>query len=180
MRISLSGTFSTGKSTLAESTHSALTARYPGRVDLIREVARGVIAKGFQLDRGATVGSYVNYILAQLRAERLATAPHVISDRSLLDLIPYIRLNADENIPAYFTEMLEEVVWRESQYFDLYCYLPIEFAMEADEIRPADEGYRASVDRAFLQALGDFGVDYVEVGGTVAERTARVVDLFGG
>lgn len=177
MRISFSGTFSTGKTTLAAASYEALSERYPGKVHLIREVARGVIAKGFQLDRGATVDSYVNYILAQLRAERESEAEHVLSDRSLLDLIPYVRLNADERIPDYFVEMLEEVVWRESRFFDVFCYVPIEFPMESDGVRPPDEAYRAAVDACFVDALREFGVEFVRVGGSIGERTAQVVEL---
>jgi len=177
MRISFSGTFSTGKTTLAEASYEALSERYPGKVHLIREVARGVIAKGFQLDKGATVDSYVNYILAQLRAEREGDAEHVLSDRSLLDLIPYVRLNDDEKIPDYFVEMLEEVVWRESRFFDVFCYVPIEFPMESDGVRPPDEAYRAAVDTSFVDVMREFGVSYVRVGGSVAERAARVVEI---
>lgn len=177
MRISFSGTFSTGKTTLAAASYQALSKRYPGKVHLIREVARGVIAKGFQLDKGATVDSYVNYILAQLRAEREGDAEHVLSDRSLLDLIPYVRLNDDEKIPDYFVEMLEEVVWRESRFFDVFCYVPIEFPMESDGVRPPDEAYRAAVDVSFVDVMREFEISYVRVAGSVAERTARVVEI---
>ena len=108
---------------------------------------------------------------------RNGDAEHVLSDRSLLDLIPYVRLNDDEKIPDYFVEMLEEVVWRESRFFDVFCYVPIEFPMESDGVRPPDEAYRAAVDTSFVDVMREFGISYVQVGGSVAERTARVVEI---
>lgn len=138
-----------------------------------------MIARGFPLDRAATIDSYVVYIQAQLEAERRASVDHVLSDRSLIDLLAYIRFSDPELVPPYVAGMLEEVVWRETRYFDLYCHVPIEFAMEMDDVRTADEDYRAAVDRNLVDLFAAFGVRVETVGGTVDQRRGRLLQLFG-
>ena len=177
MRISVSGTHSTGKSVLAAAAYEALNAVWRGRVHLIPEVAREVIAKGFPLDDKATVDSYINYVMAQLREERQSVAEHVISDRSFLDLLAYIRTNADPQIPSYFVEMVEEISWLDTRFFDVYCYLPIEFPLVEDGVRGIDEDYRAAVDETLCGLLREYGVKYVTVTGSLAERVNQVVNL---
>lgn len=179
MKVSLSGTFSTGKTTLAESCHARLTAEFGPDYTFVPEVARTVIARGFGLDRAATIDSYVVYIQMQLEAERRADTAHVMSDRSLLDLLAYIEFNDESRVPGYVADMLREIAWLESRYFDVYCYLPIEFPMEADGVRTPDEGYRGAIDAALREVLDRYGVTVRTIGGSPPERTAQLLDLFG-
>ncbi len=178
MRVSISGSHSTGKTCLAQACYDALHTRLPGQVSLIQEVAREVIAKGFPLNRDATVDAYTTYILLQLAGEREAGTAHAISDRSLIDLVAYMRTNAAPHIPRYFQQMVEEIVWREKEYFDLYCYLPIEFPLVVDDVRPEEEAYRAAVDRTLIEVLDHYRVAAVEVRGTLEDRRDQVLALF--
>jgi nicotinamide riboside kinase len=179
MRVSLSGSYSTGKTTLADACSDRLAARFGGEFTYIHEVARSVIADGFLLDRAATIDSYVVYVGRQLAAERRAATRHVLCDRSLMDLLAYARFNDHSRVPAYVATMLEEIVWRECRYFDVFGFLPIEFPLEDDGVRTPDEEYRANIDRTLRQAFADFGVEPVEIRGSRAEREATLLDLFG-
>lgn len=118
----------------------------------------------------------MTYIKMQLEAERNAKAEVVISDRSLLDLLAYVRTNADSRIPSSFVSTLEEIVHLESLYFDLYCYVPIEFGLIVDEVRPADESYQRAIDETFRRLLGEFQLPHKEIRGTLPERMAQIVD----
>ncbi len=140
-----------------------------------------MIAAGFQLDRNGTIEAYSTYIQMQLEAERRADAEVVVSDRSLADLLAYLWTNAeaDKHIPASFVAMLEEIVRIESRYFDLYCYIPIEFALVVDDVRPADERYQRTVDETFRRVLQTLRLPHQEVRGTAAERVQQVVNLLG-
>lgn len=179
MRVSLSGSYSTGKTTLAKACLAPLRARYGPDFSYIEEVARTVIARGFGLDRAATIDSYVVYIQLQLEAEREADTPHVLSDRSLIDLLAYIRYNDEASVPKYVTEMLEEVVWLESRYFDVYCHLPIEFPLQDDGVRTVDEQYRAAIDDTLVSVFERYGVTVRTVTGSPDERRATLLGLFG-
>ncbi len=134
---------------------------------------------GYELDRAASVDAYVQYILAQLQRERSATAPYVLSDRSLIDLLAYARYHDNDHVPAFFVEMLEEVVWLERASFDVYCYLPIEFPLVPDEVRTDDEAYRAGVDRMLQDLFAAFDVPVLRVTGGPDERRQQLLDRFG-
>lgn len=179
MRLSISGSFCTGKTTLAKDLVARLDEDRPGQVDYIPEVARRIIEMGYPLDKGGTVESYLVYVAEQYACERGARRRHVVSDRSLVDLLSYLRHNRDPGIPAVFERMLEEIVWRETEYFDVYAYCPIEFPLETDAIRPADEDYRRGVDDALRALLAELGVTVQNVSGDRRSRVDALLPLFG-
>lgn len=173
MRVSISGSFSTGKTTLTRVTVERLRQRDGLDVAVISEVARKVLAAGHKLDREATIDSYLCYVREQLAAERANwNRPLVLSDRSLLDLLAYVRVNDDPAIPQDFPSLLEEIVWRETKYFDLYCYLPVEFAPIPDGEREVDPAYQRAVAAAMRQLLDELRVPLLELRGSVDDRLA--------
>ena len=180
MRISISGSYSTGKTTLAKALFQEVSGRCGvGGVTLIEETARKVISSGFKLDRHGTLEAYMAYISMQLEAERGATSEIVICDRSLADLLAYVRANADPNIAASFVSALEEIVRMESRYFDWYCYIPIEFTLVVDDVRPDDALYQQTVDESFRRVLGEFELPYKEARGTLPGRIAQIAKWMG-
>ncbi len=58
--------------------------------------------------------------------------------------------------------------------YDLVVYVPVEFPMEKDGVRPESERYRREIDEAILTILTNSKVPYVKVSGTVEERVAQV------
>lgn len=177
MKVSISGSHSTGKTTLASGVTKLLRKRGSNNVGLIHEVARRVIAMGFPLNQDATIQSYLNYIWLVLKEEREHAEEFVISDRSLVDLLAYIRTNNDTTIPEYFVSMLEELLWRESVYFDLYCYLPIEFPLQLDHVRPSDVEYHKAVDTSILKILNEYRLPYEQITGSIEDRCQQVLEL---
>ncbi len=178
MKISISGSHSTGKTLLVNSCYNRLEQVYPTEIGLINEIAREVISRGFTLNQNATCESYYNYIQLQLERERNNTRKYILSDRSLVDLLAYIRTNNDPKIPSYFIKMVEEIVWVESKFFDLYCYLPIEFTITVDDVRPEDEGYRSSVDKALVHILHEYKLDFIVAKGNLEERVNSLITIF--
>ena len=181
MRISVSGSFSVGKTTLIEELRARAEAE---RLDLhvIPEVARTVLAEGYALDREATAGSYLRYIQLQLERERVASYHvHVLSDRTLIDLLAYFRVNDDLGLPPEIDPLMVELIWRELELFDLYCLLPVEFAPVADGVREMDPQYQRAVDEELRRLLDHFGAMVVEVTGSVHQRAdALWAVAFGG
>lgn len=176
MKISISGTHSSGKTVLALALAKSLKGHYGENVALIEEVARQVIAKGLPLNQDATIHSYINYIMLQLKAERNASPKrYVVSDRSLVDLLAYVWTNADDKIPRHFVEMLEELLWVESNYFDLYVYLPIEFALVSDNVRPDDERYRQMVAHTFERIFSTYDLRVIEATGSIENRVDIII-----
>lgn len=179
MKIALAGSFSTGKTTLVDKCAEKLRNDYKRDVYVIEEVARRIILEGYPLDRRATIESNHMYIYYQLESERQAqTHQDVISDRSLLDSLAYIRTNRDPGIPNSFESMLTEIVWKETLYYDAYCYVPIEFSPVDDGLRSIDKEYQQLVDNEVVNLLKHFGVRTIRVKGSIENRVKSLIDIF--
>jgi hypothetical protein len=176
-RVAIVGSFSTGKTTLAE----AVTERLG--LPLLPEVAREVAAQGFRLDKEASPETEALIFLKQYNNE-LAT-PEFVGDRSLIDVMAYAGWVLD-NQPR----RKEMALWDEcvrlaerslrSSYSDVY-YLPIEFPIVLDGLRPNDPDFQRDIDRRIVGLLSAHGLSYVTLTGGVQERLGRIeVDLDGG
>src|ERR1041385_7605048 len=80
-RIAIVGSFSTGKTTLAEA------AAEPLGLPLLPEVARQVVELGFKLDKDATPEVETLIFLRQYYNEM--AHPEFVADRSLIDSMAY-------------------------------------------------------------------------------------------
>lgn len=171
MKVAFVGSFSTGKTTLAN-----LFARewdYP----LLPEVARQVVELGFPLDQNATAETETLIFLKQWRAE--ASHPHFVADRSIYDVLAY----ADwvmENNP---TDRKENHLWREAREialldlrarYDHVFYLPVEFPIVLDGLRPDDPVFQSDIDRRIRHLLESADVAYEALSGSVKERQEQV------
>src|SRR6266571_5401143 len=155
-RIAIVGSFSTGKTTLAEAAAHHLD------LPLLPEVAREVAALGFKLDKDATPEVETLIFLKQLYNE--LTHPDFIGDRSLIDVMAYAGWVLD-NQPT----RPESALWREcerlaqvhlrSQYTHVF-YLPIEFPIVPDGLRPLDPGFQEEIDERVLGLLDHHAIRY--------------------
>lgn len=170
-RIAIVGSFSTGKTTLAEA------AAEPLGVPLLPEVAREVAAMGFALDKDATPEVETLIFLRQY-ANEMQHADFV-GDRSLLDVMAYAGWVLD-NQPrrrefALWDECLRVAEYRlRSQYTDVF-YLPVEFPIVPDGLRPMDPAFQADIDVRMLDILDRYGITYETLAGSVEERLARLI-----
>ncbi len=172
-RIAIVGSFSTGKTTLAEAVAEPL------QLPLLPEVAREVAAMGFKLDKDATPETETLIFLRQFRNEM--THPDFVSDRSLIDVMAYAGWVLD-NQPrrkefALWEECLRIAEHRlRSQYTHVF-YLPIEFGIVPDGLRPMDPAFQSEIDERMLRVLSKHDVAYAELRGTVEERVEALTKL---
>jgi thymidylate kinase len=173
MHIVLTGAHGVGKSTLCECLIAELTrARH---VALIPETARDLVRRGFKVNDEITEEGFISYIQLYLANVRKTQADIVISDRSLFDLYLYTHRGTPFVRQAYI-EMLHELVFVEAKLVDFYVYLPIEFPMPLDAVRPPDAAYQALVDRDVADLLRHFGMRTVIARGSLAERCRIVIE----
>jgi AAA domain len=176
-RVAIVGSFSTGKTTLAE----ALAERLG--LPLLPEVAREVAAQGFRLDKDASPETEALIFLKQYNNE-LATLEFV-GDRSLIDVMAYAGWVLDHQVRrkemALWDECLRLAERRlRSSYSDVY-YLPIEFPIVLDGLRPDDPGFQKDIDERIVGLLAAHGLNYVTITGTVEARLSQIeADLAGG
>lgn len=169
-RIAIVGSFSTGKTTLAE----ALARRLD--LPLLPEVAREIVELGFKLDKDATPETEALIFLRQYNNE--LAADEFVGDRSLLDVMAYAGWVLDNQ--PYRKEML---LWEECEklaqrrlrtnYSHVY-YLPIEFPIVLDGLRPDDPAFQKDIDERMLGLLTSHGIDYRTVTGSVEVRLSQI------
>ena len=171
MKVAFVGSFSTGKTTLAN-----LFAR-EWEFPLLPEVAREVAELGFPLDQGATAETETLIFLKQLRAE--SVHERFVADRSLYDVLAYGDWVMEHNDPT----RKENHLWSEAREiatldlrarYDHVFYLPIEFPIVLDGLRPDDPGFQADIDRRIRHLLDSNDVSYETLTGSVEERRAQV------
>lgn len=179
-KICITGAHSTGKTTLINS----YVAAYPDvNYYIIKEKAREVIDAGFPLGREATIDSYLYYMNQQLKAEiesGFVKYDLLFSDRSIVDGAAHPLVNnrlAIAFFPKYFLELFENVLHFQKSFFDAYVYIPIEFAMSADVVRPNDELYREEIDFEIKRLLSKHIKMFFPVAGTLKERMEQLNDI---
>jgi nicotinamide riboside kinase len=171
MKTAFVGSFSTGKTTLAN-----LFARewdYP----LLPEVAREVVQLGFPLDQSATAETETLIFLKQWRAE--ASHERFVADRSIYDVLAY----ADWVMEHQDNTRKENHLWYESRAlatmdlrsrYDHVFYLPVEFPIVLDGLRPDDNAFQADIDRRITDLLKGEDVAFHTLTGPVEARQEQV------
>lgn len=170
-RIAIVGSFSTGKTTLAEALAPKLG------LPLLPEVAREIAAQGFKLDKDATVETETLIFLRQYHNEM--THPAFVGDRSLVDVMAYadwVLEHQDRRKEFALWDTCLEIARHQlrSQYTDVF-YLPIEFPIVPDGLRPMDPDFQADIDRRLVRFLELYDVKYETLTGSVEERLDALV-----
>ena len=165
-RIAIIGSFSTGKTTLAEAAAPKLG------LPLLPEVAREIAAQGFKLDKDATVETETLIFMRQYYNEM--THDGFVGDRSLVDVMAYASW-----VLEHQERRKEFALWEtcldiarhhlRSQYTDVF-YLPIEFGIVPDGLRPMDPEFQSDIDRRLVELLGIHDIAFETLTGTVEER----------
>lgn len=172
-RIAIVGSFSTGKTTLAEeiAERTSLT--------LLPEVARQIIAEGFKLDKDATVETEVLIFLRQWHAEMTHT--EFVADRSLVDTMAYAEwvLENQERRKefALWDTCVDIATHALRTHYSHVFYLPIEFGIVPDGLRPMDPDFQADIDRRILGLLDRHDIRHSTLTGSVEERTEALIEL---
>ncbi|MGH2768423.1 MAG: AAA family ATPase [Actinomycetota bacterium] len=174
-RIVIVGSFSTGKTTLAEVLARRLN------LPLLPETAREVVALGFKLDRDATPETEALIFLKQYNNE--LSISEFVGDRSLIDIMAYagwVLENQPRRKEMALWEECERLAKRHlrGNYSHVF-YLPIEFPIVPDGLRPDDPGFQKEIDERIIGLLRSHDVAYEAVTGSVEERLAQVRRLLG-
>ncbi len=175
-RIVVVGSFSTGKTTLAERLARDL------RLPLLPETAREVVELGFKLDKDANAETETLIFLKQYNNE--ISTPEFVGDRSLIDVMAYagwVLDNQPRRKENALWEECEELAERSlrTNYSNVF-YLPIEFPIVADGLRPMDPEFQKEIDQRIVRLLDTHSIAYKTVTGSVEERVEQIEDHLDG
>jgi hypothetical protein len=175
-RIAIVGSFSTGKTTLAEAAAPKLG------LPLLPEVAREIVDLGFKLDKDATVETETLIFLRQYYNEM--THPEFVGDRSLVDVMAYaawVLENQERRKEFALWDTCIDIARHHlrSQYTDVF-YLPVEFGIVPDGLRPMDPEFQADIDGRLLHLLDAYDVKYSTLTGSVEERLDSLLGALDG
>lgn len=174
-RVAIVGSFSTGKTTLAEDLARRLD------LPLLPEVAREVAALGFKLDKDATPETETLIFLRQYNNE--LSIPEFVGDRSLIDVMAYAGWVLD-NQPRRKELLLWDECVRLAERrlrtgYSHVFYLPIEFPIVLDGLRPDDPAFQEEIDERILGLLSAHDIEYESVTGSVEERMDETLRSLG-
>ncbi len=200
IKLAISGTYSTGKSTTTEAlsiatgiprTH-ALTSR-----ELLVDLAPG-----------KTVMELNSIELLQLGLRRFEERVHnestddsFISDGSVIHEWVYgqarLQVGINPGAPpllraaktvagigrkqayvAYMKEFGDVSKARARALYDAYVHLPVEFPIQTDGHRPVSEPFRHLSDTILQDTISELGLPMHVVGGPVADRVTTIINLF--
>jgi nicotinamide riboside kinase len=169
-RIVIVGSFSTGKTTLAE----ALSRRL--HLPLLPETTREVVELGFKLDKDATPETETLIFLKQFNNELSFT--EFVGDRSLIDVMAYAGWVLDHQPRTKETSLWDECRHLAERHvrsaYSHVFYLPIEFPIVLDGLRPDDPAFQKEIDERMVHLLKSHDVAFETVTGSVEERIAQI------
>lgn len=201
IHLAVSGTYGTGKSTTTEAL-SLATGIPRTHAMTSREILMDLVP-------GKQVQELNAFELMKLGLRRLEERIHnealpgsFISDGSVVHEWVYgearMRVGINPGAPWWLRTVKSVAGWqvkkfhqqymdmygeitkaRAKRLYDVYVHLPVEFAMERDGHRPVSERFRRLSDDLLLESLREMGIPYHVVGGTVAERLEKIVELTG-
>jgi nicotinamide riboside kinase len=169
-RIAIVGSFSTGKTTTAEILAQRLD------LPLLPEVAREVVELGFKLDKDASPETETLIFLRQYNNE--ISTEEFVGDRSMIDVMAYagwVLDNRERTKEFYLWDECVRLAERtlRTAYSHVF-YLPIEFPIVLDGLRPDDPEFQKDIDERLLRLLKSHDIDYETVTGSIDERIEKI------
>ena len=177
MKIAITGTHSTGKTTLAESISSSYGIPYI-RGDKAIQICESKFPNT-PINKLNTKEQWeLQQLMFQSFNEALDMNGDCVTDGFHLTCIPYgIKYTNGEitQMPGYGSFV--QRVLEQSHKFDAVFYLPPEIALENDNFRPLDQALRMDIDNSMYALLHDY--DFRTLSGTVNARTQKAGEEIG-
>lgn len=169
-KIAIVGSFSTGKTTTAEILARELD------LPLLPEVAREVVELGFKLDKDASPETETLIFMRQYNNE--ISTEEFVGDRSMIDVMAYAGWVLDHRERTKEFYLWDECVrlaerTLRTAYSHVF-YLPIEFPIVLDGLRPDDPEFQKDIDERILRLLRTHDIEYETITGGVSERIEKI------
>ncbi|HEU5160771.1 MAG TPA: AAA family ATPase [Streptosporangiaceae bacterium] len=199
MKLAISGTYSVGK-TLTTMAVSHLTGLPRSAAKTMRELLP-ISVPGKTLEE--CTAAEIIMLITRRNQGRAVNESHLpdgfVSDGSSLHEWCYgtvrvlVGINPNESAHLesveltdelrFYADVMEQIGVPARQHakesYDAFVHLPIEFPLVVDGHRPVNERFRSLADEMLLKVLDELEIPVHIVGGSVAERLQKIVDIFG-
>ncbi|MBN2675997.1 MAG: ATP-binding protein [Alphaproteobacteria bacterium] len=176
MKICITGSFSTGKTTLATGLSKYFGIPFP-QSDRAKDIGQNL-----QKEKRINELSFEEkwelqkqFLLQMIKSRKNLTT--YVTDCSTFTWNPYNKYLLGENnftsLPEY--EKYYQLAENEKEIFDVIFYLPPEIPLEDDSFRPASKKDRFYIDREIIKNLT--GYEYYQLTGSIEERLNTAVDI---
>jgi len=153
-KIAITGSFSTGKTTLAKQLAKKL------KYKLLPEVARQMIEDGHRLDLEVTPS--LELLMAEMQ-EELEQGENWVADRCLIDILAYSMVLFKDD--KFLNEINDRLLRAK---YDKIFYIPIEFPIKDDGVRSTDTDFQKKIDDTIKEILKT--IPHIIIKGTKKER----------
>lgn len=200
LKLAISGTYSTGKSTTTEAL-SIATGIPRTHARTSREILLEMIPGKTVMELNAMELIKLGLRRFEERVHNEAIPGPFISDGGVFHEWVYfearMRVGINPGAPKWFqiiksmiglsvkrfyqqyVDTLGEVTCRRAKsLYDSYVHLPVEFDMAPDGHRPVSEPFRRLSDELLIETLEKLKIPYHIVGGSVIERVSKIIKLF--
>ncbi|MFS1026485.1 AAA family ATPase [Enterococcus casseliflavus] len=194
MRVAVSGTYSTGKTTTtlalanltginrthAKTMREILPEAFPGKkleectaAELfqlgIRRYAERVVHESHLTDFISDGSSIHEWIYGQVRLE-VGINPNDPNSK-----ITSTELKTTQDMIQQLGQVVKD---HAKKNYDSFIHLPVEFPIKEDGHRPVSEEFRNKSDELLIKTLDELQIEYYVVGGTIEERLKKILVLY--
>lgn len=174
MKAALTGAHGTGKTTLSGRVAALMShGRTVGHTPEIPRLFIEEIGDKTIFQRGNNSFARQAMIMArQIETEAMLerSAEVLICDRTLVDHWAYTEVLFPDEVASLEGQAWKRMVGRWVASYDLIYRLPIEFAMENDGVREADENFRVAIDERIVALYSEFGRSVPIIKGSLEAR----------
>jgi len=167
LTIAISGSHSTGKTSLAAQLQQALT-KLSFSVTASDEPIRQ-LEHGNKLRAGGP--GYLKLLTIHFERLNRCATDLLLLDRSLIDFWSY--LHVEQQAPPEIIALTEQLLPAYLSQVDHHFFLPIEFSVKADGYRPIDEGFRKKISDEILTGVAD--EQHSQLTGSPTQRISRAL-----
>jgi nicotinamide riboside kinase len=176
MRICLSGSHGTGKSTLLKKIANDIN------LEIISEVTRDLNKQGLKINEKGNDFSYTQFILFNKHLEFLFFKENFISDRGLLDVISYTYyLYKEKKVKKEIYDFIFSNIKNNINLYDKIFYFHIEFEIEDDGVRSISKNFQKNIEKIIEEFIINLNLqNVIFVRGSLEERREIVLNAIEG
>lgn len=164
MKISISGSQCTGKTTLIQELKKQDVFKdYFFAEEVVRSLKRKAEEKGESFAFNKEYNKASQDAIFQEHINNL-NQPNLIADRSLLDSFVYTTYGFYKgDVPSQDFINYEQIFLKYIGNYDVFVFLPISFGLIEDGVRSDDKKFREEIQDIFYRTLASYSIFYVSL-----------------